>query len=499
MSVSALTVRWLASTGVVERQEATASEQHEGELGHEENTQEQEEKEYSTSHEENDDRAANSRHEDDEGLHHDQVATPTSDSTEESDSGSDTSTSTSSLSTSAQSPPSTSCIQEAQLSPDGTCIFTSDYARAFSVYPLSTDILSAPTTQPLTPYARFQSADPIWAFACNPLFNLQDPSSTHVLISRRDRYITLHNALWDVSAPPSPTPAAPPSSPVNIHTPLTSYKLTNPLTEAVTAPLSLAYSPSGTHFHAGATNALFTFDLSHPEAPVTRIPTIPSARTKLKGGGRGFKGAIAALAAAPQLSASHGLVAAGARTRHVGLYDARGAEVTHVALGGVRGETRSGAGVTGLRWSACGRYLYVGERDADVLLIYDARSFAFALGCCGGRAARGRQRLGFDVWSGNGGESHEVWAGGVDGKIRVWRDPQLREGVVEADEVVGVGGGQGMPVVSALVHPSGTLAVAARGTIQLGDDTGGGVRRGGGRRPRFSERGCLDILGLSGY
>ncbi|KAJ4380692.1 hypothetical protein N0V86_004053 [Didymella sp. IMI 355093] len=409
---------------------------------------------------------------------------------------------------------STSCIQEAQLSPDGTCIFTSDYDRAFSVYPISTDILNSTSTQPLEVYSQLKSADPIWAFTANPLFNLQDSSSTHVLISRRDRYITLHNALWDMNNPTN-TPSST-SSPVNIHTPLASYKLINHLTEAVTAPLSLAYSNSGTHFFAGTQNSISIFDLSHTSDPISSIPTIPSARTKLKGGGRGFKGHISALAVSPPTAASaEGLLAAGSRTRYVGIYDAvSGAEVTHFSLPGtmdgkkLRDETLAhimGDGVSSLKWSPCARYLYIAERDSDALLIYDVRSFSMALGYCTGRRAKTKQKLGFDVW--NAGASpydieaiaHEVWAGGMDGKIRVWKDPYLKEGGVEADEVVDVGG-EMLPVVSTLVHISGSLAVAARGILSVDDGkVKGGVRRGGGTRPRFSERGCLDILGLSSY
>lgn len=406
---------------------------------------------------------------------------------------------------------STSCIQEAQLSPDGTCIFTSDYDRAFSVYPVPTDVLQSPTTQPLKVYAQFKSADPIWAFAANPLFTLQDSSSTHVLVSRRDRYITLHNALWDMTGT---TPS--PSTPVDIHSPLASYKLINHLTEAVTAPLSVAYSPAGTHFFAGTQNSIALFDLTHTTDPVSRIPTIPSARTKLKGGGRGFKGHISALAVAPPTSAAaQGLLAAGSRTRYVGLYDSTsGAEVTHFSLPGTVDGKRlhddditahaMGAGVSSLKWTPCGHYLYVAERDSDALLVYDVRRFSMALGYCVGRMARTKQKLGFDVW--NAGASpydveaiaHEVWAGGTDGKVRVWRDPYRKEGPVEADEVVRVGAGD-MPVVSTLVHASGSLAVTARGSLDVCDGaTTTGIQRGGGIRPRFSERGCLDVLGLSG-
>ncbi|KAI4708398.1 hypothetical protein J4E89_007022 [Alternaria sp. Ai002NY15] len=406
--------------------------------------------------------------------------------------------------------PYTSCIQEAQLSPDGSCVFTSDYSRQFSVYPISNDILTQTNPQPLAPYASLRSADPIWAFAVNPLFHLQDASSTTVLISRRDAYISLHNALWPTSQKHSGDNQT--SGPVDISTPLASYKLINNLTEAVIAPLSLAYSTTGTHFFAGSKDEIAIFDLVETDKPIHIIRTIPAKRNKLKGGGRGFKGLISALSLSPPSHTSHdGILAAGSRTRYIGIYDPiGGTEVTHFSLPGTingikfRNENLQsvmGDGVTSLKWSPCGKYLYVAERSSDVLLIYDVRNFSLTLGYCAGRQALTRQKLGFDVWNAGQspydveGVSHEVWAGGTDGKVGVWRDPYRREGAVQADEVVEVGDGKA-PVMASLVHASGSLAVAACGRVGLGDEMDEGARRGGGVRPVVREWGTLDILGL---
>ncbi|KAH8731029.1 hypothetical protein GQ44DRAFT_605345 [Phaeosphaeriaceae sp. PMI808] len=399
----------------------------------------------------------------------------------------------------------TSCIQEAQLSPDGSCIFTSDYNRSFSVYAVDPNIQTSNSPHSLKPYAQFKSPDPIWAFAVNPLFNFQDANSTNVLISRRDRYITLHNALWNISQ------TSKTSSPVDISTLLTSYKLINPLTEAIIAPLSLTYSHTGTHFFASHQNAISIFDLQHTN-PISSIRTIPSARNKLKGGGCGFKGHVSALTLSnPSTFSREGMLAAGARTRHIGIYDALSSdEITTFSLPGTidgkrtRNENIShlmGDGVSYLRFSPCAKYLYVAERSADVLLIYDVRKFSVALAYCTERRALTKQKMGFDVWaSAYEGEvvSHEVWAGGTDGRVRVWRDPCMKEGAVLPDEVVTVGEGDA-PVVGTMVGASGGMAVAACGKMQMGDD--GEVLKGrmgrDGRGPRYMEWGSLDILGLS--
>jgi hypothetical protein len=407
-----------------------------------------------------------------------------------------------------------SCIQEAQTSPDKTCIFTSDFDHTFSVYAIDASVPSGSLGRPLKPYAQFTSSDPIWAFAANPLFDVNDANTSHVLVSRRDRYITLHNALWDVSRTYDNTDSTlGHNKPVNIATPITSYKLINNLTEAVVAPLSLSYSHSGTHFFAGHQNAIATFDLEYCDAPVHKISTIPSARSKLKGGGRGFKGWISALSLSPPSTfAQGGLLAAGSRTRYVGIYDATsGEEVTTFSLPGtIDGKKLSNAnmrhvmgdGASYLKYSPCGTYLYVAERQSDVLLIYDVRNFSLTLGYCAGRKALTKQKLGFDIWNAGASPydieamSHEVWAGGTDGMVRVWRDPYRKEGAVEADDAVQIGDGD-TPVVGTIIHPSGGLAVAACGKIEVGDDLGMKGRAQGGRgQPKFRQWGSLDILAL---
>ena len=154
-----------------------------------------------------------------------------------------------------------------------------------------------------------------------------------------------------------------------------------------------------------------------------------------------------------------------------------------------------GSGVSSLKWSPCARYLYVAERNSDVLLIYDVRNFSYALAHCAGRKAKTKQKLGFDVWNAGQspydieGTSHEVWAGGTDGKVRVWRDPYVREGAVEPDEVVEVYGKEEVPVVGTLVHASGSLAVAACGVVGIDEDG----KRKGERRVLVSDRMSLEM------
>jgi hypothetical protein len=403
-------------------------------------------------------------------------------------------------------------------SPDGTCIFTSDHDRTFTVYPIDYDLTGASSPRNLRPYAQFTSTEPIWAFAAPPYFNLYDSASTHVLVSSRDSYITLHNALWNVSAASESTPTNKPFGPVDISTKIASYKLIDNHTEAVIAPHSLTYTNHGTHFITGSQNQISLFDLNYTSEPTHIIRTIPSTRSKLKEGGRGYKGYVSALSVSPPSSSSnYGILAAGTWSRYIGLYDTEGSggQITHFALPGtINGKTScnthddpgtQGNGVSQLKWSPCGRYLYVAERKSDVVLIYDVRNFRLSLAHCVGRNAMTNQKMGFDVWSPNRGMNdpqlldgnletlQEVWAGGIDGKMRVWRDPHLKEGAVEADDVLSVGE---TPVVGTLVHPQGGVLVAASASL---GGVGGEWEKERGSGPRYRGEGCLDIFSLDGY
>ena len=144
--------------------------------------------------------------------------------------------------------------------------------------------------------------------------------------------------------------------------------------------------------------------------------------------GIGMKGIVSALG-----MSSEGLLAAGTFTRNVGLYDDYGCGGT-VAIFPLRdddqlvsadGGVGQGTGVTQVLWSACSRYLCIVERGSDGIGIWDIRGTRRRLGWLGGRRALTPQRLGAEV------AGHEVWAGGTDGKIRVWDGLGTREGVID--------------------------------------------------------------------
>lgn len=144
-----------------------------------------------------------------------------------------------------------------------------------------------------------------------------------------------------------------------------------------------------------------------------------------------MRGIVSSMAiASGDSSASAGLLAAGTWTRWIGLYDAEGSGGT-VANWTLEG-TGDGAGISQLHFSPCGRYLVVTERKSDQVMIYDIRVTGQLLASLRGRSTGSNQRLGVDVCPGNG-EGFEVWAGGLDGVVRVWEGVGMQGGDIERD------------------------------------------------------------------
>lgn len=167
---------------------------------------------------------------------------------------------------------------------------------------------------------------------------------------------------------------------------------------------------------------------------MTRMPTIPSKRHKIKGGGVGIRGIISSLSLQPSsIEHGEGMLAAGTWTRWVGLYDMSGlggmVSTWSIADAADKDAGIGGTGITETKWSACGRYLCVVERKSKGLLVYDVRVTGKLVAWLEGREADTNQRLGVDVFEAEGGM--EVWAGGTDGFVRVWEVVGKKEGGVE--------------------------------------------------------------------
>ncbi|OJJ44962.1 hypothetical protein ASPZODRAFT_153311 [Penicilliopsis zonata CBS 506.65] len=333
----------------------------------------------------------------------------------------------------------------AEWSPDGTTILTDSADHHIRTYILPPDLLEE-REQPLqlTPYSILPSVEPTYATAIYPFFSLQDPSTTVFLSSVRDHPIRLTSAL----AP---------------HT-FATYSLIHPTTEAFITPHSIIYplSLGGTHFLTGSDSLICLFDVSRPgtDGPVSRMATIPSKRRQIVGGGVGMKGIVSALAVSPT---EDSLLAAGTFTRHVGLYGSNGSGEMLGTFSIAKTDADrqiGGRGVTQICWSPCGRYLYIAERKSDGVLVYDIRVTGQLMAWLRGRKAFTNQRMKIDIVPSGEDGSHEIWAGGTDGFMRVWKDPALSVGAKDPDWEWRV---HDDAVTSAAFHPQGNVAATCSG------------------------------------
>ncbi|KAJ5200731.1 hypothetical protein N7491_008462 [Penicillium cf. griseofulvum] len=335
-------------------------------------------------------------------------------------------------------------FKSAEWTPDGTTLLTDSADHSIRTWILPPDLLEDKPIHQISPYSTLPSAEPTYATAIYPFYNLQDPSTTLFLSSIRDHPIRLSSAL----APAS----------------VASYSLVNPMTEAFITPHSMIY-PSmlgGTHFLTGSDSLICLFDVSRTGAqgPVSSMPTIPSKRKQIVGGGIGMKGIVSALALNPS---GDGILAAGTFTRHVGLYSSNGSGELLGTFSVARTSANreiGGRGVTQLVWSPCGRYLYVAERKSDGILVYDVRVTGQLLGHLRGRKAHTNQRMKVDIVASGSDGSHEIWAGGTDGFMRVWRSPEHCAGGKDPDWEYKV---HDDAVTSTMFHPMGSVVATCSG------------------------------------
>ena len=174
------------------------------------------------------------------------------------------------------------------------------------------------------------------------------------------------------------------------------------------------------------------------------------------------------------------VLAAGTFTRKVSLY-ASGEWIAPVGVFSVAGTEADahirGSGITQVLWSPCGRYLYIAERKSDGALLYDIRKTGQLLGWLEGRKADTNQRLGVEVVA-TGAEDHEIWAGGSDGTVRVWKNAWQTGKGQKADSEWALHRGNVNAhtlnhettidkatdaVTSCLVHPTASVAVTCSG------------------------------------
>lgn len=302
-------------------------------------------------------------------------------------------------------------FREAHFSADGTTIVTQSEDESLRTFILPPDLLDdVETPSHLEAYAERQSPTNTLSYSLYPYFDLQNPSTTLVLSAEKDVPLSLRNVL-------------------HYETQHASYPLIDTATEAFLTPHGLAWTPAGTHFVAGSKDQISVFDASRDgEGPVSTRKTAPGRTAKKRYAVQDInscKGVVSALQMGPD-----GLMAAGTLERNIGLFNHNGlgecATAFSLPLPQDSNIRRDGTGVTHLRWSPCGKYLLVAERQSDIVHIYDVRDTHRRVEWLSGRRAGTTQKLGIDVVPTAAG--FEVWTGGTDGCVRMWEGVGSKEG-----------------------------------------------------------------------
>jgi WD40 repeat protein len=340
-------------------------------------------------------------------------------------------------------------FKEAQFSPDGTAVVTHNDDGGLRTFVLPQDLLDeSKRPHDLAPYSILSSPTNVQSYALYPGFSLQDMSTTLILSAPVDQPLRLTNAL-DSSFTHATYPY--------IHT----------KTEAYIAANSLAFHSDGSHFVAGAHGSVAIFDTSRAnEGPIAMHITNPKdprrAATSMRDSGLIMSLSIS----------TDGFLAAGTSNRSVGIFSSAGHGSCQTAFSVAPGlsdpdaSTYSGTGITSLAWTPDGNYLLVGERQSDGIHVYDVRNQLRRVSWLAGRNALTPQRLGISTIPTASGS--EVWAGGVDGALRMWQNPGRVEGIQKPDAVFS--GVHGDSIASAVWHPGGAVMATCSGQRKFDDE-----------------------------
>lgn len=262
-----------------------------------------------------------------------------------------------------------------------------------------------------------------------PKFCISDPTTTLHLISVApdDGVYLLNMASFEDLPKQEDTPAKSESRIRQV----AHYSFCVHSNEEYVAPESLTFINDGRRFLAGTRGKIGVFDVERPESePSDLLQFAPNAR--------GIASTLSLSSAT-----SNPWLAMGTTARDVAVYSQHGLGDEVASFNVARacsivqdGETIDigGSGITQVKWSPDGTYLYVAEGQSDGLLIYDVRVQGRCLAVLNGRKATSKQPMGFDVlrFGAEGGRTCTyVYAGGADGVVRCWRDPHLKQGLQE--------------------------------------------------------------------
>lgn len=288
-------------------------------------------------------------------------------------------------------PENSNFLKGIKWSPDGVCFLTAADDNCLRVYDLppvatSQDPPHSPSDggeDPFWPAVRIPAGELIYDYSWYPWATATDPATCCFAVATRAHPIHLYDAVTGQIR--------------------CSYRPYNALDELASS-YSTAFTPDGTKLLAGCRAAIEIFDVERPGRDHATITTFQKKK-------EGQPGIISCIACAQDAS---GLMAAGAYSGIAALYDYR----THEQLAVLEGHT---GGITHLKFSACGTYLYSGARRDGAIYCWDARNVSGALYILQRGVENTNQRIYFDIEP----CGRHLASGGEDGCVRYW---DLRDG-----------------------------------------------------------------------
>ncbi|KAG0041731.1 Telomerase Cajal body protein 1 [Gryganskiella cystojenkinii] len=319
--------------------------------------------------------------------------------------------------------------------------FENNYFKATKCPDLSKD----PNDTKLEAGMLIREGEVVYDMCWYPKMSTHDPATCCVLSSSRDHPVH----LWDAF-----------SGELRC-----SYTIVDHC-EVNVAPTALCFSLDGSKIYCGSNNMVEIFDTSRPGKDSQKRPTVPTRKSK-----KGQKGVISCLAFNPDHS---DLYAAGSYLKTIGLYDARADELllllrdksrpnkkktNHEQSNGDQStkDAPPMGGLTDLKFSPDGLYLYSASRMDSYLRCWDIRNTANVLYRLERPGEQTNQRISFDISC----DGRWLSSGDMNGDVSIF---DLKNPLdVEVERLSVRYHAHEDVVSSASFHPSGSMLATSSG------------------------------------
>ncbi|GMH37475.1 hypothetical protein BSKO_05348 [Bryopsis sp. KO-2023] len=320
--------------------------------------------------------------------------------------------------------PTSNFLKGVKWAPDGSCLLTASEDKMMRIFTFPTEVFDQRSTSgdkasgeeavdPFDPICRIQEGELVYDYAWYPCMSSQNAQTCCFLSTCRKNPIH----LWDACSG-------------NLRATYRAYDQA----DEITAAISVGFSNDGACICAGYKQVIRVFDTARPGRDYDEFKT--HSKNQL-----GQQGLISCLAWSPS---DKKLLAAGSYNGSVGMYASDDGEL--LAL--LEGHT---GGVTQVKFSVDGNYLYSGARKDSQLICWDIRHTKMAVYVMERGTSITNQRIQFDIEP----CGRHLVTGGEQGRLDVF---DLTTGEKLSGDVIGEDAVNGV-----MFHPFAPLMATASG------------------------------------